>query len=104
MLVSKLIVVGQLVGLAVAATSSKSNVCTKLPYAALTELSDYSPAQSFCSSRYPLARCTTTATVTSSNLTPTIVATVLTTTGALHGSCKRERGDTDVYIQVQQRM
>jgi hypothetical protein len=67
-----------LTGLATANT----NVCRRFPYAQIALLSKVPEVQSFCSAKYPLARCTTTSTSTVYETVPTTVATETVVTGS----------------------
>lgn len=67
--------------LSLAAVAVASNVCSQFPYAELLPLSNYAPAEAFCSSRFPLTPCSTTITISSTMIASSTVATVIDTTG-----------------------
>ena len=62
-------------------TLAAAGVCTQNPYALILPLSNYAPAESFCSSKYPVAPCTTTLTSTATITLSNTVGTVTDTTG-----------------------
>ncbi|KAF2479571.1 hypothetical protein BDY17DRAFT_356256 [Neohortaea acidophila] len=66
-----------------AAVAVASNVCSQFPYAELLPLSNYAPAEAFCSSRFPLTPCSTTITTSSTTIASSTVATVTVTTGTI---------------------
>ncbi|OQO09125.1 hypothetical protein B0A48_06016 [Cryoendolithus antarcticus] len=62
-------------------TTSTVPICSQQPYKAILPLSKYAPAQSFCSSKYPLPTCSITVTATAvSTVTNTVSITPSTRT------------------------
>lgn len=60
---------------------ANGNVCQQQPYLAIEVLSNYPPAESFCSMKFPLAQCTSTKVSTVTSSATTTIGTVTTTTG-----------------------
>ena len=79
-----------LFGSFIAVTQAATGVCNQFPYTLLLPLSNFPAAESFCSSKFPLA-CTTTlkttTTVISGTTLNTVYSTATTTTGILEGKC-----------------
>src|SRR5580698_2760002 len=96
----------------VSATWIPDGVCTdNLIYAVLLPLSNYPPALSFCSSKYPVNPTTTTTTTTSTQVLPTtsvsvfVTVTVSTTTSTVTATATpmKMRRDLDggLFLQLQ---
>ncbi|KIY03301.1 uncharacterized protein Z520_01768 [Fonsecaea multimorphosa CBS 102226] len=96
------IIFAYLSGLFVCAHAS-SAVCSQPPYALFLPLSNFAPAETFCSSKFPLhctVTSTTTSTSTSVNTVDTTYSTAIVTTGTTTISTTVDTSTIYVYIST----